>query len=259
LIPGLHQGLSAVRNAGIREARGKYIAYLDGDDRWDKRFLESQVALLDSLPAEVAAVFCRGRLMLENGTLAFYQWNRQGRYDFDDFLVGNNPARSGSSLLIKKSYLEEVGGFDENLHYVEDLDCWLRILHDEKTIMWGNGRYLVHQRLRPGQATKDRSSADQAILRLLAEQTPKLRRTAVGLAYVRPAFMALKYGADDEMAGKLAATARTAGAGELVRTASGLKFLFWDTLSPSGRRLLRDAQRGTREMIKSANLKIRGA
>ena len=197
--------------------------------------------------------------MLENGTLAFFQWNRSGRYDFDDFLVDNNPARSGSSLLIRKSCLEKVGGFDENLHYVEDLDCWLRILDDGKTVMWGNGRYLVHQRLRPGQATKDRSGSDDAILQLLAEQTPKLRRRSAGLAYVRPAFMALKYGADDDMAEKLAVAARAAGIGELARTTPGLKFLFWNTLPPSGRRLLRNAQSGTREAIKSANLRIRGA
>jgi glycosyltransferase involved in cell wall biosynthesis len=259
LVPEAHKGLSATRNTGIREARGKYIAYLDGDDRWDPRFLELQVALLESLPSEVAAVFCRSRMMLENGTLAFFQWNRPGRYDFDDFLVDNNPARNGSSLLIKKSRLEEVGGFDGKLHYVEDLECWLRILDDDKTVMWGNKRYLVHQRLRPGQATKDRFRGDQAILQLLADQTPKLRRSAVGLAYVRPAFAALKYGADDEMAENLAKTARAAGIGQLARTAAGRRFLFWDTLPPSGRRLLRDAQRSTREAIKSANRRIRGA
>jgi glycosyltransferase involved in cell wall biosynthesis len=258
-VPEAHKGLSATRNTGIREARGKYIAYLDGDDRWDPRFLELQVALLESLPSEVAAVFCRSRMMLENGTLAFFQWNRPGRYDFDDFLVDNNPARNGSSLLIKKSRLEEVGGFDGKLHYVEDLECWLRILDDDKTVMWGNKRYLVHQRLRPGQATKDRFRGDQAILQLLADQTPKLRRSAVGLAYVRPAFAALKYGADDEMAENLAKTARAAGIGQLARTTAGRRFLFWDTLPPSGRRLLRDAQRSTREAIKSANRRIRGA
>src|ERR1700760_830015 len=84
LVPGEHRGLSAVRNVGIREARGQYIAYLDGDDRWHPRFLERQVGLIGSLPPDVGLVFCRSRLILENGPVILYQWQRAGRYDFDD-------------------------------------------------------------------------------------------------------------------------------------------------------------------------------
>lgn len=35
-----NQGLSAVRNRGIEEARGAYIAFVDGDDFMDRRYLE---------------------------------------------------------------------------------------------------------------------------------------------------------------------------------------------------------------------------
>ncbi len=39
-------GMSASRNAGVQAAGGRYIAYLDGDDRWMPEKLESQVALM---------------------------------------------------------------------------------------------------------------------------------------------------------------------------------------------------------------------
>jgi glycosyltransferase involved in cell wall biosynthesis len=139
LVPGEHRGLSAARNAGIREGKGEYIAYLDGDDRWHPRFLERQIALMESLPPDVGLVFCRSRMILENGTPVFFQWQRAGRYDFDDFLVGSNPARNGSSLLIRRSCFTDVGGFNEELHSVEDLDMWLRIADGSKTpVLWGS-------------------------------------------------------------------------------------------------------------------------
>ncbi|MBP2675895.1 MAG: glycosyl transferase family 2 [Deltaproteobacteria bacterium] len=43
-----NRGMSASRNLGIRNACGKYISYLDGDDVWLPNKLEEQVAILES-------------------------------------------------------------------------------------------------------------------------------------------------------------------------------------------------------------------
>jgi hypothetical protein len=259
LVPGEHRGLSAVRNIGIREARGKYIAYLDGDDRWHPQFLERQVALIESLPPDVGLVFSRVRLMLENGTVVFYQWQRSGRYDFDDFLVGSNPARCGSSLLIRRSCFEDVGTFDEDLASVEDLEMWLRIAERSTTpVLWGSKHFLVDLRLRPGQITRDRSAGDNAMRKLLDEQSGKLQRLPAGLAYVRPALTTYKYAGNDSLADEWAAKARSAGTAQLVRSVAGVRLLFWNTLTPAGRQTVRSAQDSTREAVKAANLALRG-
>ena len=42
-----NQGVSLTRNFGIRQARGKYIALLDGDDLWEPDKLERQVRLME--------------------------------------------------------------------------------------------------------------------------------------------------------------------------------------------------------------------
>jgi glycosyltransferase involved in cell wall biosynthesis len=52
-----HEGAGAARNAGLAEASGAYIAFLDADDMWLPRKLERQVAVLDS-DSSVEAVFC---------------------------------------------------------------------------------------------------------------------------------------------------------------------------------------------------------
>jgi glycosyltransferase involved in cell wall biosynthesis len=259
IIAENHKGLSAVRNTGIREARGKYIAYLDGDDRWHPRFLERQVGLIESLPPDVGVVFCRSRMILENGTLAFFQRSRPGSYDFDGLLIHGNPPRNGSSLLIKMSCFTEVGGFDDNVPYVEDFDCWLRIARLSKTpLFWANKDYLVYQRLRPGQVTKDRSASDQAILKLLDQQSPYMQHSPIGLAYVCPAVMALKFGNDEDTTNKLVAAARTAGVRQLVRTSWGREFLLWYSSPPAIRKIVRAGTRRAREIIKGINSRARG-
>ena len=259
LVEGENRGPSAARNAGIREARGEYIAFLDGDDRWHPKFLEQQLRLIRSLPPEVGVVFCRSRLMLENGTPVFFQWQRAGRYDFDDFLVSGNPTRNTSSLLIRKSCFTEVGGFNEEMRYCEDVDMWLRIAENSKTpILWASRYFMVDMRLRPGSATRNRADIESALDDVLESQTPKLRRLPAGLAYVRPALIAFKYGENDDLAEYWATQAKSAGNGRLARSAPGVRLLFWTRSPGSARSRVRSAQHSVRETLKSVNLRLRG-
>jgi glycosyltransferase involved in cell wall biosynthesis len=260
LVAGEHRGLSAARNAGIREARGEYIAFLDGDDRWHPKFLERQLQLIQSLPPDIGGVFSRSRLLLENGTLVFLQWQRAGRYDFDDFLVGGNPARNGSSMLLRTSCFADVGGFDEKLKCLEDLDMWLRIAENSKTPgLWASKYFLVDLRLRPGSMTRDRSGIEDALNEMYELQTAKLRRLPASLAYVRPAVLAFKYGENDDRAEYWAKRARSVGSAQLARTVPGIRLLFWDSLPRPARRRVRAMQYSVREMIKDVNLRLRGS
>lgn len=101
-----HRGACHARNVAIAEARGEFIAFLDGDDRWHAGFLQEQLSLLESAGPEVAAVFARSRIMSESSRVYRVLWQRAGRYDFDDMLVFSCPPRTGSSLLIKKRAFE---------------------------------------------------------------------------------------------------------------------------------------------------------
>ena len=258
VVPGPHRGLSAARNAGIAAARGRYLAFLDGDDRWHPRFLERQLGLIESLPPRVGGVFCRSRMILENGTPVFWQWSRPGRYDLDGLLAASNPARNGSSLLIRASCFADVGGFDESISHVEDLEMWLRIAAGSATPAWWASRHvLTDLRLRPGSLTRDRGRSEAALDALLAEWAPRMRRLPPGLAYVRPAIAALKYGDDPGLAQRWADRARSAGLPQLARTASGLRMLGWSALPPPRRAALRAAQGQAREAVKAAEPRLR--
>ncbi len=51
-----HLGVSAARNAGIRQAQGDVVALLDADDLWDREKLARQLAYLDAHPDAGAVV-----------------------------------------------------------------------------------------------------------------------------------------------------------------------------------------------------------
>ncbi len=137
---------------------------------------------------------------------------------------------------------------------------WLRIAESSKTPgLWASKYFLVDLRLRPGSMTRDRAGIEDALNEMYESQTAKLRRLPPGLAYVRPAVLAFKYGENDDRAEYWAKRARSVGSGQLARTVPGIRLLLWDSLPRPARRRVRSAQYSVREVIKDVNLRLRGS
>lgn len=60
-------GLAGARNAGMERARGEYISFLDADDRWLPGKLQSDVAILQTMPSVGIVVSNFVRFMHETG------------------------------------------------------------------------------------------------------------------------------------------------------------------------------------------------
>lgn len=119
--------IAASRNLGIREASGEYIAFLDSDDWWKPKKLEESVKYL-----ETGADIVYHELFLVTQSNQHFFWRRARSRDlrspvFND-LIENGNTLLNSSVVVKRSILNEINGFSESreLIAIEDYDGWLR-------------------------------------------------------------------------------------------------------------------------------------
>ncbi|MGD8985608.1 MAG: glycosyltransferase family A protein [Desulfobacteraceae bacterium] len=120
-----NMGVSAARNRGIKASPHPFIAFLDSDDYWLPKKLSTQMAFFEGNPEAVA---CQTEEIWIRKGIRVHPGKRHLKPSGDVFVPSLKLCLvSPSAVVLKRSLLDEVGLFDEDLPACEDYDLWLRI------------------------------------------------------------------------------------------------------------------------------------
>lgn len=124
-----NRGPAAARNLGVRLAQGEYIAFQDSDDEWHADKLEKQMPILLDTRQDNGMVYCE---------FARYHGQRKQEVVPSKRIPANckqgniqpvlllQPLIGTPTMVIKKKYFIQAGGFNEGLKTFEDYEFTVR-------------------------------------------------------------------------------------------------------------------------------------
>lgn len=146
LLSQSNAGPSSARNAGLRQAKGDFIVFLDSDDRLTPDFIAQHLAAFDRTP-KADLVYCDDALVDENGrplrVIERAEYPDHRRLIADLFRNGYPvvPFRT----CIRRSVFDKIGLYDERLGVSEDYDMLRRFIRHGLVAVHLKGAFYVRR------------------------------------------------------------------------------------------------------------------
>jgi glycosyltransferase involved in cell wall biosynthesis len=147
-----NRGPAVARNHGTHVAHGEILAFQDSDDLWEPTKLERQVALL-GIDKSIPCCLCNVLMRYVNGKPVTSFDHSLVRLTHDQGIwlnvldvLATRFVLFNQAVAIRRQAFEKVGGFPEDLRYLEDYDLPLRLAFEgpwafirEPLVMYGQG------------------------------------------------------------------------------------------------------------------------
>lgn len=132
LVGGPNLGITGNSNRGLAACKGKYIAFLGGDDLMHPEKINIQVNYMEH---NSVCSICYHNLEVfehETGRILFFFNERHKPYTGDvSILIKNGCVNGGSSTMVLREHIP-VQGFDANLPVASDWLFWIEVLLNTK-------------------------------------------------------------------------------------------------------------------------------
>lgn len=157
IIHQQNRGVSVARNTGIQEAKGDYIAFLDGDDEWLPEYLQKVIEATEKYPDAGLILSARIDKNKSTGTekIILPRKNRNTT-GFINYFEGPNIFTHISSTVIKRDLLianfNTWGKFEPGQCYNEDFTFVYKVAMHTKVLYIGTP-LLIYNGGVDGQAT----------------------------------------------------------------------------------------------------------
>lgn len=154
-------GQSAAFNKGFRHSRGRFLTWLNADDMFAPNALRTFASYVERFPNNE---WFTGSMMRIDQNGVVFRCSCAHKFSRLRALLGAVSVSSPSSFFTRSLY-EEVGGLDESLHYVMDIDLWNRFYFMARTTFVRMRESMFLYRVHASSKTSGADVSDSSVAR----------------------------------------------------------------------------------------------